>query len=345
MGAGGFDLDTEQLLDLLSGRVLGPYELRERLGAGGMGVVYRAMHQRLNQERAVKVLPVQLAADPVFITRFEREARLAAELRHPNIVIIHDIGEDRGIHYIAMELLEGRSLRQLILEDGALPLDRAVGLLRQLASALDFAHRRGVAHRDVKPGNVFVGLSGHEESSPGTGSSEHVTLVDFGIARAAEESRLTGTGGLVGTAEYMAPEVVLGAENGPGTDLYALGIVAYELLTRRVPFTGTNSNAIMYAHVNTPPPPPRTLRPRLPGGGGAGDPASAQQAAGGAISNGNGVRGGAPGGSRAAVAESVAIPAAASAEARSPSAPVAVTSTRTAAPAVPETVPGADNAA
>ena len=169
MGAGGFDLYTEQLLDLLSGRVLGPYVLGERLGAGGMGVVYRTRHTRLGQERAVKVLPVQMAADPVFITRFEREARLAAELRHPNIVIIHDIGEDQGIHYIAMELLEGRSLRQLILEEGPLPLDRAIGLLRQLASALDFAHRRGVAHRDVKPGNVFIGLSGNEESPPGTG--------------------------------------------------------------------------------------------------------------------------------------------------------------------------------
>lgn len=263
MGAGGFDLDTEQLLDLLSGRVLGSYELQERLGAGGMGVVYRARHIRLGQQRAVKVLPLQMAVDPVFVTRFEREARLAAELRHPNIVIIHDIGEDQGIHYIAMELLDGRSLRQLILEDGPLPLERALGLLRQLASALDFAHRRGVAHRDVKPGNVFVGLAIDDASDTG-GPAEHVTLVDFGIARAAEESRLTGTGGLVGTAEYMAPEVVLGAENGPGTDLYALGIVAYELVTGRVPFTGTNSNAIMYAQVNTPPPPPRTLRPGLP---------------------------------------------------------------------------------
>ncbi|MFN8633045.1 MAG: bifunctional serine/threonine-protein kinase/ABC transporter substrate-binding protein [Chloroflexota bacterium] len=238
-------------MDQFVGRLLGSYELHERLGAGGMGVVYRATHRRLRQPRAIKVLPANLAANPTFVERFEREARLAAELEHPNIVRVHDVGDYDGTHYIAMVLLTGRSLGQLMREDAPVPLDRTVHLLRQLAAALDFAHERGVAHRDVKPGNVFVD------------AEDHVTLVDFGIARAAEEARLTGTNMLVGTSEYLAPEVIMGAEHGPGSDLYALGIVAYELVTGRVPFTGSNSQAIMYAQVNQPPPRPTALRPDL----------------------------------------------------------------------------------
>ncbi|MFN8633022.1 MAG: protein kinase [Chloroflexota bacterium] len=238
-------------MDLFVGRQVGPYELHERLGAGGMGVVYRATHRRLRQPRAVKVLPANLAANRTFVERFEREARLAAELEHPNIVRVHDVGDHDGTHYLAMELLAGRSLGQLIREEAPVPLGRAVALLRQLAAALDFAHGRGVAHRDVKPGNVFVA------------ADDHLTLVDFGIARAAEEARLTGTGAIVGTAEYLAPEVVLGAEHGPGSDLYALGIVAYELITGRVPFTGPSSHPIMYAQVNRPPPRPRSFRSDL----------------------------------------------------------------------------------
>lgn len=254
------NLDGERLLDILAGRTLGPYELQERLGAGGMGVVYRAVHRRLRQPRAVKILPAQLAADPMFVTRFEREARLAAELHHPNIVQIFDVGDHDGISYIAMELLEGRSLRQLILDERPLAIDRVLAILRQLADALDFAHEHGVAHRDVKPGNVVVSVGTRRQ----TGQHEQITLVDFGIARAAEEGGLTGTGALVGTAEYMAPEVIMGEPNGSGSDLYALGIVAYELVTGRVPFTGANSQAVMFAQVHREPPPPRTLRPDLP---------------------------------------------------------------------------------
>jgi eukaryotic-like serine/threonine-protein kinase len=129
-------------MDTLIGQQLGPYELQARLGAGGMGVVYRAVHKRLGQPRAIKVLPAMLAYDETFLQRFEREARLASELRHPNIVIIHDIAEERGVNYIVMELLDGRSLHELIRHEGPLPLGRAVGLLQQLADALDFAHQR-----------------------------------------------------------------------------------------------------------------------------------------------------------------------------------------------------------
>ena len=238
-------------MDPLVGRVLGPYELQARLGAGGMGTVYRAVHRRLRQPRAVKVLPHNLAADQTFVQRFEREARLAAELRHPNIVVVHDVDDAGGTYYIAMELLEGRSLRDLIRDEAPVPLDRALGLLEQLARALDFAHGRGVVHRDIKPANVFVG------------AGDHVTLVDFGIARAADGTVLTGSG-VMGTPEYMAPEMLRGEAAEQSADLYALGIVAFEVLTGRLPFVGANTPAIMYAQVHTPPPPLRTVKPDLP---------------------------------------------------------------------------------
>ena len=238
-------------MDTWIGQQLGPYELRSKLGAGGMGVVYRAVHQRLGQARAIKILPAAYAHDETFVQRFEREARLASELRHPNIVMIFDIAEERGTNYIVMELLDGRSLHEVIRQDGPLPLDRAIGMLGQLAEALDFAHARGVVHRDIKPGNALVG------------ANDHVTLVDFGIARAAEGTRLTEANSRIGTAEYMAPETITVGETGPGTDLYALGVIAYEMLTGRVPFTGVSSQTIMYAQIHTPPPPPRSIRTDL----------------------------------------------------------------------------------
>jgi len=239
-------------MDIRIGQQLGPYELQARLGAGGMGVVYRAVHRRLGQPRAIKVLPAMLAYDETFLQRFEREARLASELRHPNIVVIHDIAEENGVNYIVMELLDGRSLNDVIHQDAPLPLDRATWLLRQLADALDFAHQRGVVHRDIKPGNAIVS------------DADHLTLVDFGIARAAEGTRLTEENTRIGTAEYMAPESISEGDSGPGTDLYALGVIAFEMLTGRVPFTGLNSQTIMYAQIHTPPPSPRSLRTDLP---------------------------------------------------------------------------------
>jgi eukaryotic-like serine/threonine-protein kinase len=243
---------TERLVDLLIGRTLGPYELQARLGAGGMGVVYRALHRRLAQYRAVKVLPANLAGDPALVLRFEREARLAAELDHPNIVRLFDVNEHDGIHYLVMALLSGRSLQQILAEDRPLPLDRTLHLLGQLGAALDFAHARGVVHRDVKPANAFVS------------ADDHLTLVDFGIAMAGQESRLTGVGQVIGTPEYLAPEVVTGQDAGPSADLYALGVIAYEMLTGRVPFTGTNSHAILLAQARDDPPPPRTYRADMP---------------------------------------------------------------------------------
>ncbi|MFN8636305.1 MAG: protein kinase [Chloroflexota bacterium] len=242
-----------EALDRPNARSIGPYDLLEPLGKGGMGEVYRARHRELQQDRAIKVLPPHLAADESFVARFKREALIAAGLRHPNVVLIYDVGEQDGYHYIVMELVQGRSLREVIHADRPLSFQRAIDLLRPLAQALDFAHQRGVVHRDVKPSNIIVG------------ADDHVTLLDFGIARAVESSQqLTREGLIVGTPEYIAPEVVMGGEVGASADLYSLGIVAYEMLTGHVPFRGANTTAVAFAHVHTAPPSPRADRADLP---------------------------------------------------------------------------------
>jgi serine/threonine-protein kinase len=218
-----------------------------------MGVVYRGRHRDLQADRAVKLLPPHLAADDSFVARFKREATIAAGLRHPNIVLIYDVGQEGDYHYIVMELVAGRSLRDVIRADKPLSIARIVRLLQPLADALDFAHKNGVIHRDVKPSNVIVGRD------------DKVTLLDFGIARAMEGAQqLTRAGLIVGTPEYMAPEVVTGGRPGANADLYALGVVAYELLTGHVPFHGVNTTAVAYAQVHTPPPSPRADRADLP---------------------------------------------------------------------------------
>jgi len=239
-------------MNVLTGRTFGPYELQDMLGRGGMGAVYRAYHRTLQQHRAIKILPPHFAADENFVERFRREAMIAAGLRHPNIVQIYDVGEEGDLHYIVMELVEGRSLREVTRSLGPLQPDYAVRLLKQLADALDYAHGREVLHRDIKPGNVIVA------------PDDHLTLVDFGIARAANETRLTRTGLMVGTPEYMAPEVVTGAGSGKSADLYALGVLAYEMFTGHVPFGGTDTPAVIYAQVHKPPPSPRSFRADLP---------------------------------------------------------------------------------
>jgi serine/threonine protein kinase len=238
-------------MDRLGGLVLGHYELETVLGRGGMGVVYVGVHRGLRQRRAVKVLPPQLALDDFFLTRFQHEARIASELRHPNIVTIYDVGEDQGYHYIAMELVDGLPLDKLIARESPLSFERAIHILASLADALDYAHARGVVHRDLKAANIFVGPSGH------------VTLLDFGVARVIEGTRLTHTGMLIGTPEYIAPEALAGGESTPSADLYALGVLAYEALTGRVPFQHKEPMRTLYCQAHEPPPPPRALRPDL----------------------------------------------------------------------------------
>ncbi|MCC7369467.1 MAG: protein kinase [Chloroflexi bacterium] len=237
----------------LSGRQLGPYLLQRKLGQGGMGAVYVGVHKTLQTERAIKVL-LPTEVDEAVVERFVREGVISASLRHPNIVEIFDVGEQDDIHFLVMELVEGVSLLQLLRKEGAVPLDRVVVMLRQVASALDYAHARGVVHRDIKPSNIIVG------------PDDEVTLIDFGIARAMDESRLTRVGMVVGTFEYMAPEIVTEGGGSPGADRYALGVVAYQMLTGRTPFGGESAHSIMYKQVHETPPPPTRFRGDLPPG-------------------------------------------------------------------------------
>ena len=238
-------------MDLI-GRRLGNYDIVEEIGRGGMAVVYRAYQRSLNRHVAIKVLAPQLSFDQQFVERFQREARAAAKLQHPNIVVIHDVAHEQGIYFLVMELLEGRTLKKLIEEKGSLAAERAARIVEQVASALDYAHQQGFVHRDIKPANIFVG------------KEDHTTLADFGIAKAASETQhLTRTGMLIGTPEYMSPEQAEGGTVDYRTDLYALGVVLYQMLAGRLPFQSTTPHATLHAVIYEPPPPLRQLRPGL----------------------------------------------------------------------------------
>lgn len=237
--------------ELQPGQTLGPYELVEELGRGGMATVFRARQPSLNRFVALKVLAPELARDPNFVSRFQREATIAARLEHPNIVPLHDIGQANGAFYIAMRFVPGRSLAQLIQQVGPLPLQRARHFLAQIASALDHAHQQGVVHRDLKPGNI---LWEH---------GDRVSLADFGIARAGDVTQVTRQGMLIGTPKYMAPEQALGQAVDHRADLYALGVITYELLTGTVPFEADSVATLLHRHAYEPPPPLREARSDL----------------------------------------------------------------------------------
>jgi ligand-binding sensor domain-containing protein/tRNA A-37 threonylcarbamoyl transferase component Bud32 len=235
---------------------IGKYEIIEEIGRGGFAVVYRARDTKLNRVIALKVLHPQLTTDPKFVQRFRQEARAAAGLRHPHIVTIHDVGEEAGQHYLAMAFLPGRTLDKRLAE-GPLPVEQAVSIAKQMAWALDAIHGQDLVHRDVKPGNIMVDDAGQ------------ATLLDFGIVRAAEGTRVTTTMAVLGTAEYMAPEqaeLEEGKEIDWRADIYALGVVAYEMLVGRPPFTGKSPTAILHKHVYEAPPAPSELNPDLPAG-------------------------------------------------------------------------------
>jgi len=240
-------------MDDLVGRALGPYELLDRIETGGMATVYRGVHRALGQPRAIKILLPAFAADASLVERFKAEARIASGLRHPNIVSIYDVGEQDGLFYLVMDLVEGVSLGRLLRSEKTLDLERAVHVLRQLASALDYAHGRGIVHRDIKASNVLVG------------EDDHVSLFDFGIARAAAAlDRITVPGQVVGTPEYLAPEVITGAEGDDRSDFYAVGVLAYQLLAGRLPFASADTITLLYAQVSKTPPSLCEIRPELP---------------------------------------------------------------------------------
>ena len=229
----------------------GRYRIVRKLGMGGMANVYLAEDEVLGRRVAIKILNDRHAGDDQFVERFRREAKNAASLSHPNIVSIYDRGEAEGTYYIAMEYLDGRSLKELIVARGPAPIHLAVDYARQILAALRFAHRHGIVHRDIKPHNVLVDGEGR------------LKVTDFGIARAGA-SQMTEAGSIIGTAQYLSPEQAKGASVDQTSDLYSVGVVLYELLTGVVPFSGDTPVEIAMKHLSTVPEPPSAKRADVP---------------------------------------------------------------------------------
>ena len=235
------------------------YRLERRLGVGGMATVQLAFDTRLERNVAVKLLAEHLADDSSFVSRFRREALAAARLVHPNVVQVFDFGLDDETHrnFIVMEYVDGHSCAELLRDRGTLPPDEAVEILAQSCRGLDYAHRHGVVHRDVKPGNLMRSRDGM------------VKLADFGIAKAAEQSDITKVGSVLGTAAYLAPEQARGEPAGPASDMYALGVVAYQLMAGRLPYDAASLTDLARLQESGPPPRLDEIEPGVPGALGA----------------------------------------------------------------------------
>ncbi len=250
---------SEQGPELVAGSQVARYRLEERIGDGGMAVVFRAYDYRLDRQVALKVLSPALASDEAFRRRFIRESRSAAAVDHPNIIPVFEAGEAGGVLFIAMRLVRGGDVGSLVHRIGPLPADRAAEIISQTASALDAAHARGLVHRDVKPGNMLLDRS-QEADRP-----DHVYLSDFGLTKASlAVSGLTAAGQFLGTLDYVAPEQIEGAPIDGRTDQYALACAAFELFTGEPPFRRDEGVAVMYAHLHEPPPRLRMRRPEVP---------------------------------------------------------------------------------
>lgn len=230
------------------------YLLRERVGRGGMGEVWRAVHLVLDRPVAIKIVLPGLSSDATFAARFEREAKIAASLDHPGITTVYDFGEDDGRLYVVMEWLDGSSLDEVVAQNPhGFPIDKVLDWTAQITDALAFAHARQIVHRDIKPANLMLRSNGK------------VKVCDFGIARSTESTTITLAGQALGTPAYMAPEQWRGRRVDGRADLYSLGCVVYEMLTGRTPFPrGQRPEALMYQHLHDTPPPPRSLRPDVP---------------------------------------------------------------------------------
>jgi serine/threonine protein kinase len=254
-------------MPLASGTQLGPYEITAPLGAGGMGEVYRARDTRLDRTVAIKILPAHFSNDPAHKQRFEREAKSISALNHPNICTLHDVGSQNGIEYLVMECVEGESLAQR-LEKGPLPVEQVVKVGKEIADALDKAHRSGIIHRDLKPGNIMLTKSGSK-------------LLDFGLARPVSqpvaslatltatgdrEQSVTQEGSIVGTFQYMSPEQVEGKELDGRSDIFSMGAVLYEMVTGQRAFQGRSQLSVASAILEKEPPPISNIKPLSPRG-------------------------------------------------------------------------------
>ena len=234
--------------------IAGRYRIEGRLGVGGMSTVHLAFDSRLERYVALKLLAEHLADDSTFVSRFRREALAAARLVHPNIVQVFDFGFDAGHHqhFIVMEHVPGNSCAELLRDHGHLSVDKTIGIVTQACRGLDYAHRNGVVHRDVKPGNLLVS------------DSDVVKLADFGIARATDQSSITQVGSVLGTAAYLAPEQARGEEAGPRADLYSLGVVTYQLISGRLPYEAASLSELALKQQREPPTPLHQLVPGVP---------------------------------------------------------------------------------
>lgn len=230
----------------------GRYEVIERVGGGGMALVYKAQDLLLNRNVAIKVLRQQFVHDEEFIRRFRREAQSAASLSHPNVVSVYDVGQEDDVHYIVMEYVEGKNLNEIIKERAPLQVDESVRIASQIADALDHAHHNQIIHRDIKPHNILIGRNGR------------VKVTDFGIARAVTSTTITQTGSVVGSVHYFSPEHAKGIVTGEKSDLYSLGIVLYQMLTGQLPFLGESPISVALKHLQEEFDEPRKFNPLIP---------------------------------------------------------------------------------
>lgn len=238
----------------LTGRKFGKYELVESLGQGGMAEVYKAHQPGLDRFVAIKVMHRHLASSPDFVSRFKREAKSIGQLQHAHIMHVIDFDVENDSYYMVMDYIQGDTLRDYLAQKGALPVNEALAIMVQLVDAVDYAHRQGMIHRDIKPANVMFRDDTYSQ----------VILTDFGMARLHDDASLTLSGTLIGTPAYMSPEAINGAQVDGRTDIYSLGIVLYEMVTGRTPYTGDTPVSIIFKQAHEPLPPPREFRPDLP---------------------------------------------------------------------------------
>lgn len=233
-------------------RLGGRYQIESRVGGGGMAIVYKAKDLILNRPVAVKVLRSQFGTDEDFVNRFRREAQAVASLSHPNVVGVYDVGQEGDTHYMVMEYIEGYTLKEVIIQRGALPVEEAVRVAEQICDALDHAHQNQIIHRDIKPHNIMIGKNGR------------VKVTDFGIARAVTSATITHTNAMLGSVHYFSPEQARGGITGEKSDIYSLGIVLYEMVTGELPFSGDSPISVALKHLQEPLPEPRQVNPSIP---------------------------------------------------------------------------------